>query len=291
MRKIFTLALVFIFTAVVFLGSPKQGYALNGCWCLPGPVAVCGDPKYQPENKGFAGAGNCGGLGPMTNCSCVEKKDCGGEGQKPCTVADPAIVSVIEGIRGICNGIPGQIIQFVDPVDITNAFCGSIEFNNFANQISSSVLASGCKNPAQKPYSTSRGTLCASSQEQANSLVAGAKWTSLKICEQMAEQAKKAECTACASKSGVWTAIGCIETTQEGIVGSVVKLGLGVGGGVVLLMILGASFKLSTSKGDPKATDEAKEMITSAIGGLLFIIFAMVLVRTIGIDILKIPGF
>jgi hypothetical protein len=43
-------------------------------------------------------------------------------------------------------------------------------------------------------------------------------------------------------------------------------------------------------KGDQKATDK-KEMITNAIGGLLFIIFAMVLVRTIGIDILKIPGF
>ena len=81
------------------------------------------------------------------------------------------------------------------------------------------------------------------------------------------------------------------KSTKEGITTLCDKLGLGIGGGVVLLMILAASFKLTTSKGDPKATEEAKEMITNAIGGLLFILFSVVLIRTIGRGLLQIPGF
>jgi hypothetical protein len=56
-------------------------------------------------------------------------------------------------------------------------------------------------------------------------------------------------------------------------------------------MVLAAGFKLTTSKGDPKATQEAQEMITNAVGGLLFIVFSVVLIRTIGKNLLQIPGF
>lgn len=277
---------------MVFLGNPTSVFAA-GCWCLPGPVAACLDATSKPEFSGFAGLGNCAGLGPITNCSCVEKKDCGASGQKSCTITDPAVVTALEGVKSVCLGEIGSFAQTWDVTGISRALCGSSELLNFANKVSLGLGSGGCKNSSLQPfYTKARGTICATSQAEADALsTSGAKWTSLKICEQMSDESKKGECQACASKSGVWTAIGCIETSQEGIVSALVKLGLGVGGGVVLLMILGASFKLSTSKGDPKATDEAKEMITNAIGGLLFIIFAMVLVRTIGIDILKIPGF
>lgn len=115
-------------------------------------------------------------------------------------------------------------------------------------------------------------------------------YVSFNLCAQAGDDP---ECTRCRDQAppGIWTAIGCITTTKEGITTSAIKLGLGIGGGVVLLMILAASFKLTTSKGDPKATEEAKEMITNAIGGLLFIIFSVVLIRTIGRSLLQIPGF
>ena len=64
-----------------------------------------------------------------------------------------------------------------------------------------------------------------------------------------------------------------------------------MGGGIVLLKTLAAAFQLTTSKGDPKATEEAKNKITAAVSGLLFIIFSMVLLKTIGITVLQIPGF
>ncbi len=120
--------------------------------------------------------------------------------------------------------------------------------------------------------------------------------SSFDLCAQTSDPGK---CNTCKNQYvdedgkpvGLWTAIGCINPTKEGITTSAIKLGLGIGGGVVLLMILAASFKLTTSKGDPKATEEAKEMITNAIGGLLFILFSVVLIRTIGRGLLQIPGF
>ncbi len=119
--------------------------------------------------------------------------------------------------------------------------------------------------------------------------------SSFDICAQTMDSSgnENPDCATCRDETppGVWTAVGCVTTTKEGITSSIIKLGLGIGGGVVLLMILAASFKLTTSKGDPKATEEAKEMITNAIGGLLFILFSVVLIRTIGRDLLQIPGF
>lgn len=112
------------------------------------------------------------------------------------------------------------------------------------------------------------------------------------LCVQTGEG--RAECQACYDKhngAAIWTAIGCIPTDRESIVIAFVRLAIGVSGGVVLLIILSAAFQIATSKGDPKAMEESQAMITNAIGGALFIIFSMVLVRSIGIDILKIPGF
>ena len=47
---------------------------------------------------------------------------------------------------------------------------------------------------------------------------------------------------------------------------------------------------MSTSGGDLKKVEGAKETITSAITGLLLSIFALFILRLIAVDILKIPG-
>jgi len=47
---------------------------------------------------------------------------------------------------------------------------------------------------------------------------------------------------------------------------------------------------VSTSKGDPKVVQGAKETITSAITGLLVSIFALFILRLVAVDILHIPG-
>jgi len=90
---------------------------------------------------------------------------------------------------------------------------------------------------------------------------------------------------------GLWTAMGCIPRDPTAIVQNLLRVGLGMGGGVALLMILAAGFLFSISQGDPKRTGEAKELITAAITGLLFIIFSVVILQFIGYTVLQIPGF
>ena len=162
----------------------------------------------------------------------------------PCSIGDPVVKSAIKAALS------------------TGALSSGLVGYNLIAPLIEKIMSvdTACRDSSLQSYSTSRGKICATSQVEADALTSGAKWSSLKICEQMsADQPTKAECQACASKSGVWTAIGCIETSQEGIVSSLIKLGLVVGGGVVLLMILGASFKLSTSKGDPKQLMKQKK--------------------------------
>ncbi len=116
-----------------------------------------------------------------------------------------------------------------------------------------------------------------------------------KLCNQINDALQKQQCLDCAGgedgEEGVWTAIGCISKEPEEIVGKFIRLGLGIGGGVALLMILSAGFMLTVSQGNPQKTGQAKEMVTAAVTGLLFIIFSVTLLQFIGFTVLKIPGF
>ena len=55
-------------------------------------------------------------------------------------------------------------------------------------------------------------------------------------------------------------------------------------------MALGA-FKVLTSGGDALQLARGKQTITKAILGILVIVFAVIILRIIGYDILKLPGF
>lgn len=122
------------------------------------------------------------------------------------------------------------------------------------------------------------------------------------LCKQIKDPIQYEACTKCAGgadgvleenevATGIWTAVGCIPTNATSIVQTLIKIGLSVAGGVALLMILAASFIFSTSQGDAKRTNEAKELITSAVIGLLFIIFSVTMLQFVGISVLHIPGF
>ena len=55
------------------------------------------------------------------------------------------------------------------------------------------------------------------------------------------------------------------------------------------MMVFGG-FKILVSAGDPKGVQAGGETITSALIGLLFIIFSVFLLELIGVKILGIPG-
>lgn len=88
------------------------------------------------------------------------------------------------------------------------------------------------------------------------------------------------------------TAIGCIDVSSpEDFVNQILTLALGVGGGIAIILIIIGGVQILTSAGNPEKVKAGKELITSAVSGLLLIVFAVFLLRLIGKDILKIPGF
>lgn len=113
-----------------------------------------------------------------------------------------------------------------------------------------------------------------------------------KICETISitNSSARSDCEDCLQKDGVWTALGCIPTSPEGFTGAFLKIAIGIGGGLALLLMIYGAFLMATSAGNPETAQKGKQVFGGAIMGLLFIIFSVVLLRIIGIEILKIPG-
>lgn len=115
-------------------------------------------------------------------------------------------------------------------------------------------------------------------------------------CEQIPASPMKGACQTCAGDlegdpQGVWTAIGCIPVNPQKMVKAGVYLGISIAGGVGMLSIIMAGFLYSLSAGDANKTSQARELMTSSVIGLLFIIFSITMMQFIATDLLKIPGF
>jgi hypothetical protein len=130
-----------------------------------------------------------------------------------------------------------------------------------------------------------------------DSNVGGTSCSAYNLCNQIPDHTERNKCLECAGSfdsdkvEGVWTALGCIKTDQQSVIGAIMKLGLGIAGGFALLLIIAAGFMLTTSTGDAKKAGEAKELLTSAVIGLLFLIFSVTILQFIGVKIFRIPGF
>lgn len=102
---------------------------------------------------------------------------------------------------------------------------------------------------------------------------------------------KQRDCNRCFQGGEAWTAIGCIPTDPSGFLAKFLGLGVGIAGGIAFLLILLGGFQMITSTGNPEKLNAGKELVTSAISGLVLIIFSLFLLRLIGFNILGIPGF
>jgi hypothetical protein len=92
--------------------------------------------------------------------------------------------------------------------------------------------------------------------------------------------------------SGILTAIGCVP-----VLGSdngkafgefVLKWAIGIGGGIAFLLILYGGFMVMTSSGNPERLKAGQELLTSAISGLVLLIFSVFVLNFLGINILGI---
>ena len=89
------------------------------------------------------------------------------------------------------------------------------------------------------------------------------------------------------SACGIDTAIGCIPVSDtNAFMGWILGWAVGVGGGIAFLLIVYASFMIMTSQGDPTRLKAGQELLTSAISGLIMLIFSVFILKFIGIDIL-----
>jgi len=97
----------------------------------------------------------------------------------------------------------------------------------------------------------------------------------------------------CNGDKGIDTAIGCISVLEspEAFLGDILRWAVGVGGGIAFLLIVYASFIIMTSSGNPERLKAGQELLTSAISGLVLLIFSVFILKLIGIDILKLCKF
>jgi hypothetical protein len=111
-------------------------------------------------------------------------------------------------------------------------------------------------------------------------------------CDSIVENEAHQKCERCKNDhNGIWTAVGCISFTPVKFTEDILKLVTGIAGGIALLLMLFGAAQMSMSAGDPKAMDAGKNTFTSALIGLLIIIFSVVILNIIGVTIIRIPGF
>lgn len=96
----------------------------------------------------------------------------------------------------------------------------------------------------------------------------------------------------CPGNNAINTAIGCIPINDtNSFIGFILGWGVGIGGGIAFLLIIYASFMITTSSGNPERLKAGQELLTSAIAGLIMLIFSIFILQLIGVTVLKIPGF
>jgi len=88
----------------------------------------------------------------------------------------------------------------------------------------------------------------------------------------------------------VITGFGNISTDPSKFITRLYGLLLAASGGIAILLLMRAGYRIMTSRGNPEAIKEGQEQATATIVGLLFLIFAFVLLQVIASDLLRIPG-
>lgn len=114
------------------------------------------------------------------------------------------------------------------------------------------------------------------------------------LCANIQSGSERNSCLACLSGDpvGVWTGMGCIKANvQSFIQDTLLSWGVGLAGGVSMLCIIYSAFMMQTSGGNAEKVKKAQQLLTACITGLMLIIFSVLILRIIGVGILRIPGF
>lgn len=102
-----------------------------------------------------------------------------------------------------------------------------------------------------------------------------------------------AGCLTCANRGGYYSAIGCLPINDLGsfVTTLAFQIGLGLAGAFCILCMIYSAIIMQTSGGNSEAIGNAQKTLMSCLSGLALIIFSVFIIRFIGVDILRIPGF
>lgn len=89
----------------------------------------------------------------------------------------------------------------------------------------------------------------------------------------------------------VTTGFGDINIEIGSFVQSLFTILLSISGGIAILILIYNGYVIMTSQGEAEKLKGAREAITAAIIGLVFMIFSVAILKIIGVDILRIPDF
>lgn len=113
------------------------------------------------------------------------------------------------------------------------------------------------------------------------------------LCNTYSQGKERDACVRCAEEAGgLLTGFACVPLNLTNFITNfVLQLGIGLAGLIALLCITYSAFNIQTSQGDSEKIKKAQQQLQSCVFGLLLIIFSIFILRIIGVNILKIPGF
>ena len=223
---------------------------------------------FVPQNIGKASAAvtPCnGGSGPCTKCLWQTFQSVCGAGASTCAASGYAPdLSYCQGItnQSVCNAVPANCIG-----DTPGTQCYEC-----------SLVQQACiPHPTGDPkcgYNTLSSC------------------TSACTLTSPPPDGKQPTCTTALGKKGIDTAIGCILVfDQTSFLSSILGWAVGIGGGIAFLLIIYAGFMIMTGAGNPERLKAGQELLTSAISGLILLVFSIFILKFIGVDILGLGAF
>lgn len=183
-----------------------------------------------------------------------------------------------------------QLIQLGAPLDIASKFvsdqlAGKL---NPVLEMQRQVSVQPCYNGSPSTPGDPNNAACICIAEPTKTPLS----TLVPVCMKISTTAEQAACKSCAESSGIWTSLGCFNgNVSEFISEKILGTGVGIAGGISLLCIMLAAFQMQTSGGNAEKIKKAQELLTNCITGLMVIIFSILILKIIGVDILRIPGF
>ncbi len=90
----------------------------------------------------------------------------------------------------------------------------------------------------------------------------------------------------CRASGGIPTAIGCLDPSPLGIITGLIRIALGVVGGVALLELILVGIQYQ--RGDEEGVKKARERLIATLTGVAVLIFSVLILRILGVNVLDI---